>query len=495
MKTGTYILAIDQGTTGSRAILYDSSGRTKASAYAEFRQHYPKPGWVEHDAAEIIKSVKQVIGGALHKARVSSGKIHAIGITNQRETTVLWNRLSGEPIGHAIVWQDRRTESICRQLKADGLEPEFRKKTGLCLDPYFSGTKLKWRFDHDASLRHRARDGQVLFGTMDSWLLFHLTGKRTHATDFTNASRTLLFDLKRKKWDLQLAKILHVPAVVLPEPKPSAGRFGVTKRFSPLPDGIPIYSLVGDQQAALFGQSCYRPGESKNTYGTGCFLLMNLGSRLIHSRYGLLTTIACDEKGNPAYALEGAIFIGGAAVQWLRDGLRVIQHSSETESMALKADRASEVVVVPAFTGLGAPYWRPDVRGAIFGLTRGSTREDIVKATLDSVAFQVREIFDCFKKESGIRLPILKVDGGASQNRYLMQLQADLLGVPVWQTSMSESTAWGAAKLAGLASGFWPHLTKVDQNIRYVRFVPRMSPRHVRLLMNRWQSAVRKLTA
>lgn len=493
IKAGGYILAIDQGTTGSRAILYDFSGRMKTSAYAEFRQHYPKPAWVEHDAAEIIKSVKQVIGGALRKARISGGKIHAIGITNQRETTVLWNRLSGEPLGHAIVWQDRRTEDICRELKASGFEPEFRKKTGLCLDPYFSGTKLRWRFDHDASLRRKARNGQVLFGTMDSWLLFHLTGKRTHATDFTNASRTLLFDLKRKEWDLRLAKILHVPQAVLPEAKPSNSRFGVTKRFAPLPDGIPIYGVLGDQQAALFGQGCYHAGESKNTYGTGCFLLVNTGPRLIHSRYGLLTTIACDERGNPAYALEGAVFIGGAAVQWLRDGLRVIQRSSETEFMALKADRAGEVVVVPAFTGLGAPYWRPDVRGAIFGLTRGSTREDIVKATLDSIAFQVREIFDCFKKESGVRLSALKVDGGASQNRYLMQLQADLLGVPVLQTSMSESTAWGAAKLAGLASDFWPRLTAIDRNVHYVRFMPRMRPRDVRLMMNRWRNAVQRL--
>lgn len=494
-KLKQYILAIDQGTTGSRAILYNAHGHQKASFYREFRQYYPKPGWVEHDGEEIVKSVSRVISGVLRKGGIFGNQIHAIGITNQRETTLLWDRVSGRPFGRAIVWQDRRTEDLCRQLKKKGVESEFRKKTGLCLDPYFSGTKLKWRFDHEPSLLRNARRGKVMFGTIDSWLLFNLTGKKVHATDFTNASRTLLFDLKRKKWDSKLAKILHVPESILPEAKPSNSHFGVTKNFPPLPDGIPICSLMGDQQAALFGQGCYRAGESKNTYGTGCFLLVNLGARFIHSRYGLLTTIACNEKGNPVYALEGAVFIAGAAVQWLRDGLRVIKRSSETESIAANAKHSSEVVVVPAFTGLGAPYWRPDVRGAIFGLTRGSTREDIVKATLDSIVFQVREIFDCFKKESGIRISALKVDGGASKNRYLMQRQADLLGVSVLQTSMSESTAWGVAKLAGLASGFWPSLSAMDQNTRYTRFKPKVSRKEAERDIHRWRRAVGKLIA
>ncbi|MBI4395325.1 MAG: glycerol kinase GlpK [Candidatus Omnitrophica bacterium] len=490
----SYILSIDQGTTGSRAVLYNSEGTAKSSAYQEFKQYYPKPGWVEHDPVEILNSVKGVIASALKQGKISGSQIHAIGVTNQRETTVLWDR-SGIPIGRAIVWQDRRTEDLCRTLKRKGLESLIRRKTGLLLDPYFSGTKLRWRFDQNPVLKRRAQKGDICFGTIDSWLLFHLTGKSVHATDFTNASRTLLFDLRQKKWDSKLCRLLHVPESILPEAKPSNHSFGRTRNFKPLPDGIPIHAVMGDQQAALFGQGCYHAGDSKNTYGTGCFLLLNLGSRLTHSRAGLLTTLACDKRGNPVYALEGSIFIGGAAIQWLRDGLGIISNASETEAIARRTASTDDVVVIPALTGLGAPYWRPDVRGAIFGLTRGTTRNMIVKATLDSIVLQVTEIFELMQQESGVQIRALKVDGGASRNRYLMQLQADLLHVPVLRTHLSESTAWGAAKLAGFASGFWSDLKHLDRKIHYDRFKPKMSALKRQGLISRWKDSIARLIA
>lgn len=488
-----YVLAIDQGTTGSRAIIYDAHGVLRGSAYQEFHQYYPRPGWVEHDPEEIISSVEKVIARALIQSRISRKQIRAIGITNQRETIVLWDRKSGRSFGRAIVWQDRRTDALCRLLRAQGHEPAVHKKTGLFFDPYFSGTKLRWYFDHHPALRRKARSGMVCFGTVDSWLLFHLSGKKNHATDFTNASRTLLFDIRKKKWDRDLLKLLHVPASVLPETKPSNSFFGRTKNFRPLPDGIPMHALMGDQQAALFGQGCYFPGDSKNTYGTGCFLLLNLGPRLVRSRAGLITTIACDAKGNPVYALEASIFIAGAAIQWLRDGLKIIRKAGETESIARQAPDVGELVVIPAFTGLGAPYWRPDVRGAIFGITRGTTREMLVRATLNSIALQVKEVFDLMVRQSGVRIRNLKVDGGASRNRYLMQLQADLLGTAVLKTDRSEATAWGAAKLAGLACGFWSRLKKVDSTTRYERFIPKLSINSRKLFLKRWKDAVRHL--
>lgn len=488
-----YILAIDQGTTGSRALLYDSNAVLRSSAYQEFRQYYPCPGRVEHDADEIFKSVTNVVGKTIRQARISSAQIAAIGITNQRETVVLWDRKSGHPVAKAIVWQDRRTASLCQELKKQGQESHARRKTGLLFDPYFSGTKLRWFLDRHDSIRRKAKSGAVCFGTIDSWLLYRLTGKSIHATDFTNASRTLLFNIKTKKWDRELCRLLHVPHAMLPEAKPSGSFFGKTKYCPPLADGIPIYALMGDQQAALFGQGCYEPGSSKNTYGTGCFMLLNTGKRFVLSRSGLLTTIACDKQGNPVYALEGAVFITGAAIQWLRDGLKIIRKASETEPIARRTPSSDDVVVVPAFTGLGAPYWRADVRGAIFGLTRGSTREMIVKATLDSIAFQVKEVFDLMRKESGVRISALKVDGGASQNRYLMQLQADLLGAPVLRTSSAESTAWGAAKLAGFASGFWPDLKRMDQVTRYERFNPKMKDEERRIRLKRWREAIHRL--
>ncbi len=489
----SYILAIDQGTTGSRAILYSKSGLPKASSYQEFKQYYPKPGWVEHDAHEILKSVQQVIAVVLKKARIRSNQIEAIGITNQRETIVLWDKQSGRAVAHAIVWQDRRSSDICQQLKRKGLEGLFNQKTGLLLDPYFSGTKLYWFFDRNPSILKKAKAGKILCGTIDSWLLYHLTGKKVHATDLTNASRTLLFDVKNKKWDSKLSQILKTPLNTLPQVKKSNSLFGKTKNFFPLADGIPIHAIMGDQQAALFGQGCYKAGESKNTYGTGCFLLVNLGSKFVRSKSGLLTTLACDQRGNPVYALEGSIFIAGAAIQWLRDGLKIIREAKETEAIAKMTVNGDEIIVVPAFTGLGAPYWRADVRGAIFGITRGTTRNMLIKATVDSIAFQVCEVLSVMIKEGRIKISSLKVDGGATQNSYLMQLQADLLNIDIHKSNLTESTAWGVAKLAGYSCGFWPQLNSLDRRVRYQRFRPKMkaSIRHEKL--ERWKKAVQKL--
>ncbi len=489
----SFVLSIDQGTTGTRAILYGRMGALKSSAYQEFRQYYPKPGWVEHDAHEILRSVKNIISEVFRKSGVRPAQIQSIGITNQRETIVLWDRFSGNAVAKSIVWQDRRTSDLCAQLKREGLEPEFSQKTGLLLDPYFSGTKLSWFFDRHSAVRKKAQKGNVLFGTIDSWLLYHLTGKRVHATDLSNASRTLLFDIKKKKWDRELCRILKTPLNCVPEAKKSNSFFGKTKDFPPLPDGIPIHAVMGDQQAALYGQSCYRAGDSKNTYGTGCFLLVNLGSRFVRSKFGLLTTLACDQHGNPVYALEGSIFIGGAAIQWLRDGLKWIQSAKETEAIAKKTASNDEVVVIPAFTGLGAPYWRPDVRGAILGITRGTTREMIIKATVDSIALQVNDVLQVMTREAGVKIPALKVDGGATQNRYLMQLQSDLLRVPVLKSNLTESTAWGVAKLAGYASGFWPNLDRLDRSVQYDTFRPKMSLSARNQTIGHWKQAIQKL--
>ncbi|OGW82178.1 MAG: glycerol kinase [Omnitrophica bacterium RIFCSPLOWO2_12_FULL_44_17] len=492
---GKYILAIDQGTTGTRAILYDSSGRLVVSAYQEHRQYYPKPGWVEHDANEILTRTKSVICTAIKKSGISAHRIHSIGITNQRETIVLWDRKSGQPLRRAIVWQDRRTDPICRSLKKSKWSSRISRKTGLLCDPYFSGTKLKWWFTLEPELRKKAKRGTICCGTIDSWLLFHLTGGLVHATDFTNASRTLLFNIHTKSWDAELCRLMNTPRHILPRVRPSNSMFGRTKNFNGLPDGIPIGALVGDQQAALYGQGCYHAGQSKNTYGTGCFLLMNIGKKLVLSRSGLLTTIACDQEGNPVYALEGVVFIAGAAIQWLRDGLRIIKRASETEAIARKTKQHDEVVVVPAFTGLGAPYWKADARGAIFGITRGTTREAMIKATLHSIAHQVKTVFDLMVRESKTPIRALKVDGGASHNGYLMQFQADLLGIPVEVSSFPESTAWGAAKLAGLTSGFWTDVRALDRRTSYQKFSPKMAACKRTELLKQWDEAIRKMVA
>lgn len=487
------ILAIDQGTTGTRALLYDSAGRARASAYQEFQQHYPRPGWVEHDANEILCSTLKVIRDSLSKAGLRPQRVAAIGITNQRETTVVWERRTGRPVSRAIVWQDRRTTPLCKRLKAKGLESYFRNRTGLVLDPYFSGTKIQWLLENISGLRSRALRGDILFGTVDTWLLWNLTGRKVHATDATNASRTLLLNLRTISWDEDILKLLKIPRNLLPEIHPSSFTFGKTSVIGPLKQGIPICSLVGDQQAALYGQGCYGAGEMKNTYGTGCFLVMNQGKKYRSPSRGLLGTLACDERGGVSYALEGAVFIAGAAIQWLRDGLKLIRSARETEKIARKLENTDGVTVVPAFTGLGAPYWEPNARGAIFGLTRGTRREHLIKATLESIAYQTADVFEAMTLAGGKRPRFLKVDGGAASNDYLMQFQADLLGVPVLRSDRSEATAWGAAKLAGIQCGFWKSLDNIDRLHHYKKFLPRMKPLERSRKLHVWREAVQRV--
>ncbi len=489
-----YVLALDQGTTGSTALLIDAKGSVKARGYAELPQHFPKPGWVEHDGGEIWASVRAATRGALQAARADARSIAAIGITNQRETALVWDRRTGRPLHRAIVWQDRRTSEICTAMKNKGLEPAIARATGLRLDPYFSGTKLTWLFRHVRGLRERAKRGEVAFGTVDTWLLWKLTGGRVHATDFTNASRTLLFDLEKLRWSRELLKQFEVPREVLPEVLPSSGMFGVTSGVPGLPDGIAIAGIAGDQQAALYGQGCVKPGMSKNTYGTGCFLLLHTGSRPVRSRAGLLTTVACGPRGEAAYALEGSVFIAGAALQWLRDGLQMLATAGESEAMARSIEDTGGVVMVPAFVGLGAPYWRPDVRGALFGLTRGTTRAHIARAALESITFQTREVVEAMARDSGRRTRVLRVDGGAAANDWLMQYQADLLGVPVERPRVVETTALGAGLLAGLAVGFWKSHHDLDRARRIDRvFRPRRPRAWREAEYARWKQAVAML--
>ena len=450
-----YVLALDQGTTGSTALVLDSRGQVRGRGYAELPQHFPKPGWVEHDAHEIWRSVLAAARRALAAARVKGSAIAAIGVTNQRETTLLWDRRTGEPLGHAIVWQDRRTAERCADLRRRGKERGIRRMTGLMCDPYFSATKLEWLLEHRRGARALAARGRLAFGTIDSWLVWQLTGGAVHATDPTNASRTMLYGLRSRRWEPSLLSLFGVPASVLPEVRRSAGDFGRTRGVKGIPDGIAVAGVAGDQQAALFGQGCVAAGQSKNTYGTGCFLLLHTGSKPVTSRAGLLTTVACSADGGHAYALEGSVFIGGAAVQWLRDGLGIIGSASETERVARSVSDAGGVVLVPAFAGLGAPYWRADVRGALLGLTRGTTRAHIVRATLESMAFQSRDLVEAMARDAGARVRALQVDGGAVANDWLMQYQADLLGVPVRRPRVTETTALGAGLLAGLGAGVW----------------------------------------
>mgnify|MGYP001572960467 CR=1 FL=1 len=499
-----YILALDQGTTGSRAFLFDARGRVVASAYQEFPQYFPKPGWVEHDAEEIWASCVAVIKGVLKKSRVSARQIAAIGITNQRETTVLWDRKTGKPIHRAIVWQCRRTAEICRGVSR--YAPTFRRKTGLVLDPYFSGTKIRWLLDHVPGLRQRAAKGEICFGTIDSWLIWKLTGGKSHATDLTNASRTLIFNIRTKSWDKELLGILKIPAAILPKVQDSGSVFGHTKNSGrqsgcaggtgldlSLPAGIPIAAVLGDQQAALYGQGCYEAGTVKNTYGTGCFLVLNTGKKLIFSKKGLLSTLASDDKGKPVYALEGSVFIAGAVVQWLRDQLGVIKDSGQTEKFIQGTRDTHGVYFVPAFVGLGAPYWDSDARGLICGLTRGANSRHIVRAALESMAYQTKDVFDLMQKESGRRIKALNVDGGACRNDFLMQFQADILGCRITRPKMIESTAQGAAYLAGVTIGWWSgkkDLAKLRQTER--TFVPKMSAGRRDELYAGWQQAVRR---
>ena len=485
------VLAIDQGTTGSTVLVYDRAGRVVGRAYSEFRQHYPKPGWVEHDPEEIWQVTRRVIGKALRSGRIAVRKIAAIGITNQRETTLLWSRKTGKPIYRAIVWQDRRTAALCAELKSRGLIETVRHKTGLVIDPYFSASKIRWLLDNVRGAQARAEAGELCFGTVDSWLIWKLTGGRVHTTDYTNASRTLLFNIHDKRWDDELLALFRVPSAVLPQVVHSSGVVAEADPRLFSGQAVPIAGIAGDQQAALFGQGCFHPGMVKNTYGTGCFLLMPTGAKAVTSTRGLLTTLACGADGQPVYALEGAIFVAGAAVQWLRDGLEWIRDAAETERIARKTRDTLGVYVVPAFVGLGAPYWDPDARGAIVGLTRGVRREHVVRATLEALAYQTRDVVDAMVAESERPLKELRADGGASQNDFLMQFQADLLDATVDRPKIVETTATGAAFLAGLGVGLWKSTAELERIRKVDRlFQPRSRTEERERLYAGWKRAV-----
>lgn len=491
-----YVLALDQGTTSSRAILFDREGRPAGSAQREFRQIYPRPGWVEHDPGDIWESQLGVVNEVLQKCGATGADVEAIGITNQRETTLVWERATGKPVYNAIVWQCRRTASICEELRSRGLAAHIEKSTGLVLDAYFSGTKIKWILDNVPGARRRAESGELLFGTVDSWLLWNLTGGKVHATDYTNASRTMLFDIGALEWDEKILRELEIPKAMLPTVYPSSHAYGLTSGGLFGGREIPIAGIAGDQQAALFGQVCYREGAAKNTYGTGCFLIMNTEGRRIRSKNGLLTTIAWGVNGSIDYALEGSIFVAGAAVQWLRDELGMVSDARETEAVAGTLSDNGGVYVVPAFVGLGAPYWDMYARGTIVGLTRGSGRSHIVRAVLESIAYQTRDVIRAIEDDSGIVLKDLKVDGGAVVNNFLMQFQADVLGVPVTRPRVTETTALGAAYLAGLATGFWESRSQIEGKWAAERvFSPSMEATRRDTLYEGWRRAVERSRA
>ena len=490
------VLAIDQGTTGSTALVLDADGRVLGRATEEFTQHYPQPGWVEHDPEEIWRVSLEVIGAALGEAELADGDLRAIGITNQRETTVVWDRTTGEPIHRAVVWQSRQTADICQKIRENGLEPMITERTGLVVDPYFSGSKVKWILDQYPESRQRAEGGELVFGTIDTWLLYKLTGGEVHATEPTNASRTLLYDIRSLAWDAELLEIFGVPEAMLPEVKPSSGVFGTTVPAGALPGGVPVAGIAGDQQAALYGQGCWQPGMVKNTYGTGCFVMLNTGSELQRSNCGLLTTVCCDAHGRAAYALEGSVFTTGAAVQWLRDEMGLIGSAVETEEVASRIHDTQGVYVVPAFAGLGAPYWDMDARGAIVGLTRGSGRDQIIRATLDSIAYQTRDVVDAMNCDGSTSVHELRADGGAAANNLLMQFQADILGVPVVRPRLLETTAAGSAFLAGLGVGMWRDPGELEGAWREDRrFEAEMDPGQRDLLYQGWRAAVERVRA
>jgi glycerol kinase len=485
----SFVLAIDQGTTGTTALLIDAEGEVRARGYAELPQHFPQPGWVEHDGEEIWESVQRAVRAALGTSEARD--IAAIGITDQRETAILWERKSGRPVARAIVWQDRRTSDRCAELKRSGAARAIRRKTGLVVDPYFSATKVEWFLRNLPGLRARARRGEIAFGNIDAWVLWKLTGGAVHATEPTNASRTMLFDLRARRWDDDLLERFGVPRAMLPEVRPSSGEFGRTRNVPGLPDGIPIAGIAGDQQAALFGQGCVTPGMSKNTYGTGAFLLTHIGPKPVLSKAGLVTTVACGPSGEPAYALEGSVFIAGAAIQWLRDGLALLKSAPESEPLARSVEDSGGVVMVPAFVGLGAPYWQPDVRGALFGLTRGTTRAHVVRAALESLAFQSRDLVEAQARDAQRPIRRLRVDGGASANDFLMQYQADLLGIPVERPHVIETTALGSGLLAGLAVGLWSSRQELERARKIERVFEPQRPRAWREAeYARWKRAV-----
>jgi glycerol kinase len=483
------ILTIDQGTTGSRALLVDEEGVIRSEAYQPLPQIYPHPGWVEHDPLEIWKDAQTVIGKVTSSA--SPSDVAAIGITNQRETTLIWERATGAPIHNAIVWQCRRTTAMCERLKSDGLSDEVQRRTGLVIDPYFSATKIRWLLDHVPNAQNRAERGELAFGTVDSWLIYQLTGGTVHATDPTNASRTMLYNIHEQRWDDTLLDALNVPRALLPEVRHSTDHFGEVVPNSKLS----IFGVAGDQQAALFGQAGFNAGGAKNTYGTGCFALLNTGTVANLSQNGLLTTIACNARGKPAYALEGSVFIAGAVIQWLRDEMKFIANSAESEALARSVPDSGGVVVVPAFTGLGAPHWKPDARGAMFGITRGTTPAHVVRAALESIAFQTMDVMEAMESDSGVTLDVLRVDGGASRNNFLMQFQADVLNVPVDRSRQLETTALGAAFLAGLGAGVFENADTIQHARHSDRvFQPQMSDDERESLRQRWRDAVRRVT-
>ncbi|ADT88648.1 glycerol kinase GlpK [Vibrio furnissii] len=493
MTEQKYVVALDQGTTSSRAVVLDHDANIVSVSQREFTQIYPEAGWVEHDPMEIYATQSSTLVEALGKAGIRSDEVAAIGITNQRETTIVWDKETGKPIYNAIVWQCRRTAEICEELKArDGLEEYIRENTGLVLDPYFSGTKIKWILDNVEGAREAAESGKLLFGTVDTWLVWKMTQGRVHVTDYTNASRTMLFNINSLQWDEKILKEFGIPLAMMPEVKRSSEVYGQTNIGGKGGTRIPIAGIAGDQQAALYGQMCVKAGQAKNTYGTGCFLLMNTGQEKVTSRNGLLTTLACGPKGEPAYALEGAVFMGGASIQWLRDELKLISDAHDSEYFATKVDTSNGVYVVPAFTGLGAPYWDAYARGTIVGLTRGVNSNHIIRATLESIAYQTRDVLDAMQADSGIRLSALRVDGGAVANNFLMQFQSDVLDTEVHRPKVTEVTALGAAYLAGLAVGFWDDLEELKDKAEIDRsFEPHHDEEKRQRRYKGWKRAVK----
>lgn len=488
---GKYILSIDQGTTSSRAILFDQKGNIVHSAQKEFKQYFPKPGWVEHDAKEIWGSVLSVIASVLTESGNQPEDVHAIGITNQRETTVVWNKRTGQPIYHAIVWQSRQTQPIIDALKKDKLDSFFKERTGLMLDPYFSASKVKWILDQVEGARELAEKGDLLFGTVDTWLIWKLSNGKTHVTDYSNASRTMLYNIFEQCWDKDICEKLNIPMNMLPSVASSSEVYTETDSSVFFGKGIPIAGVAGDQQAALFGQCCFEKGMAKNTYGTGCFMLLNTGEEAISSSSGLLTTIAWGLNGKVTYALEGSVFVAGSAIQWLRDGLRMLKNAGESENYAKRVDSTDGVYVVPAFVGLGTPYWDSDAKGSIFGLTRGTTKEHLIRATLESLAFQSKDVLDTMERDSGVDVEILRVDGGAVSNEFLMQFQSDLLHLPVELAKLNETTALGAAFLAGLATKFWQDEKElIAMRESQKLYEPKMEETERKRLYKGWKKAV-----
>ena len=486
-----YIMSIDQGTTSSRAILFDKEGDIKGIAQREFKQYFPKSGWVEHDANEIWTSVLAVMAEVLNENEINADQVEGIGITNQRETTVIWDKNTGRPIYHAIVWQSRQTQAICHELKEQGHEETFRNKTGLLLDPYFAGTKVKWILDNVDGAREKAENGDLLFGTIDTWLVWKLSGGEAHITDYSNASRTLMYNIYDLKWDEELLELLSVPKQLLPEVKPSSEIYAHTRDYHFFGQKVPISGIAGDQQAALFGQACFERGDVKNTYGTGGFMLMNTGEEPVKSESGLLTTIAHGLDGKVNYALEGSIFVSGSAIQWLRDGLRIINSAPQSENYATRVDSTDNVYFVPAFVGLGTPYWDSEARGAIFGLSRGTEKEHFIRATLESLCYQTRDVMEAMSKDSKIEVNNLRVDGGAVKNNFIMQFQADIVNTAVERPEIQETTALGAAYLAGLAVGFWDSKDEIANRWQLeTEFTPQMSEEDRTKLYKGWKKAV-----